>query len=112
MNQNSFIHCDVSREVIEKMRLFYPRTGVRPRHFLFKNSPSWRTDEELLSWADTYLRPQLKPCVKRVVELDSNDEDYMAVINEPFILNQDIMSGAYPLGRHELCVPLMCALCV
>ena len=95
VNTKSFIHCDVSREVIEEMRSFYPRRQ-RPRPFLFKNS-SWPTDEELLSWADKYLRPQLEPCVKRVIELDSNDEDYMSVLREPFIKNEDIMSGQYPL---------------
>ena len=92
VNTKSFIHCDVS---IEEMRSFYPRRQ-RPRPFLFKNS-SWPTDEELLSWADKYLRPQLEPCVKRVIELDSNDEDYMSVLREPFIKNEDIMSGQYPL---------------
>lgn len=95
VNQNSFIYCNVSREVIDEMRSLYPRRP-RPRPFLFKNS-SWPTDEELLSWADKYLRPQLEPCVKRVIELDSNDEDYMSVLREPFIKNEDIMSGQYPL---------------
>ncbi|KAL7529486.1 hypothetical protein ACHAXR_002993 [Thalassiosira sp. AJA248-18] len=108
VNEKSFIHCDVSREVIDEMRSFYPRRprqGDRP--FLFNYSSSWPTDKELLSWADKYLRPQLDPCVKRVVELDSNDEDFMSVLNEPFILNKDIMSGVYPLKGVALAYNLL-----
>jgi len=96
VNKNSFIHCDVSRNVIEEMRSFYPR-GQKPRPFLFTNSSRRPTDEELISWADSYLRPQLEPCVKRVIELDKNDNEYLRVLNEPFLLNNDIMSGVYPL---------------
>ncbi|KAL7537627.1 hypothetical protein ACHAXR_007973 [Thalassiosira sp. AJA248-18] len=111
VNKKSFIHCDVSRKVIDEMRSFYPRSQQkRPRPFLFKNSSSWPTDEELLSWADKYLRPQLDPCVKRVVELDSNDEDFMSVLNEPFILNKDMMSGAYPLRGVALAYNLLTSL--
>ena len=94
VNHNSFIHCNVSRNVIEEMGSFYPRRPP-PRPFLFQNSSSsslssWSTDEELISWADMHLRPQLDPCVKRVVKLDTNDEKYMAVLREQFILNKDI----------------------
>ena len=64
-------------------------------------------DEELLSWADTYLRPQLDPCVKRVVEFDNNDKDYISILREPFILNKDIMSGAYPLRGVALAYNLL-----
>lgn len=88
----------MSRKVVEEMRSFYPRRP-RPRPFLFNFSSSsslWPMEEEILSWADGYLRPQLEPCVKRVIELDNDDGDYMAVLKEPFILNEDIMSGAYP----------------
>ncbi|KAL7529695.1 hypothetical protein ACHAXR_003104 [Thalassiosira sp. AJA248-18] len=106
VNQHSFIHCNVSREVIDEMRAFYPRRS-RPRPFLFKNSTSWPTDEELLSWADEYLRPQLEPCVKRVIELDNNDEDYISVLREPFIKKGDIMSGQYPLRGVALAYDLL-----
>ena len=95
----------MNREVIEEMRLFYPR-GPHPRPFLFTNS-SRLMDEELLSWADTYLRPQLDPCVKRVVEFDNNDKDYISILREPFILNKDIMSGAYPLWGVALAYNLL-----
>ena len=107
VNQKSFIHCNVSREVIDEMRSFYPRRP-RPRPFLFKkNSTAWPTDEELISWADGYLRPQLEPCVKKVIELDNNDEDYLGVLREPFILNKDIMSGQYPLRGVALAYDIL-----
>ena len=94
-NEKSFIHCKLSRRVIQKMRSFYPR-GQKSRPFLFANSLH-PTDTELLSWADTYLRPQLNPCVKRVMELDKNAEKYESILHQPFIANEDIISGVYPL---------------
>ena len=100
VNIRSIIHCAVSREVIEEMRSFYPRTGEQPRYFFFNNrttSSPWPTDEELFAWVDNYLRPQLEPCVKRVIELDKNDTAFREVLDEPFITNKDIMSGEYPL---------------
>ena len=98
VNPKSFIYCDVSKEVMEEMRSYYPR-GKRPRLFLFPTQP---TDDELLSFADRHLRPQLEPCVKRVIDLDNNDEDYMAVLNEPFLSNNVILSGMYPFRGISL----------
>lgn len=90
------------------MRSFYPRRP-RPRPFLLKNiSSSWPTDQELLSWADSYLRPELEPCAKRVIELDNNDQSYMSVLNEPFIRDKEIMSGLYyPLRGIALAYNLL-----
>lgn len=97
VNKKSFVHCDVSKDVIEEMRSFYPRRP-RPRPFLFKNiSSTWPTNEEMLAWADGYLRKELEPCVRRVIELDNDDAKYMSVLSEPFILNEEIMNGMYPL---------------
>eukprot|EP00581_Thalassiosira_minuscula_P003683 CAMPEP_0183738368 /NCGR_PEP_ID=MMETSP0737-20130205/54361_1 /TAXON_ID=385413 /ORGANISM="Thalassiosira miniscula, Strain CCMP1093" /LENGTH=420 /DNA_ID=CAMNT_0025972887 /DNA_START=272 /DNA_END=1534 /DNA_ORIENTATION=+ len=108
VNPKSFVHCQVSREVIEEMRSFYPRIDRdHPRPFLFKNFTSWPTDDELLSWSDSYLRPQLEPCVKRVIELDKNDDDYMEMLNEPFVLRKDIMNGIYPLRGVALAYNLL-----
>ena len=64
VNDLSFIHCSVSKSVIEEMRSFYPRRP-RPRPFLFNFSSTWPTEEEMLSWANGYLRPELEPCVKK-----------------------------------------------
>ncbi|ACI64399.1 predicted protein [Thalassiosira pseudonana CCMP1335] len=99
VNIKSIIHCDVSREVIEEMRSFYPRKG-KPRRFAFefnKANGLWPADEELLNWADGYLRSHLEPCVKRVIELDTNDTAFREVLDEPFITDHGIMSGEYPL---------------
>jgi len=79
VNENSFIHCNVNRSTIDEMSSFYPRRP-RPRPFLFNFSSTWPTEDELLSWADGYLRPQLEPCVKRVIELDSNDDGELGLI--------------------------------
>mmetsp|Transcript_33169 Transcript_33169/g.71666 ORF Transcript_33169/g.71666 Transcript_33169/m.71666 type:complete len:564 (+) Transcript_33169:92-1783(+) len=108
-NKKSFVHCDVNKTILEEMRSFYPRTS-RPRHFLFNrsaSSSSWPTDEELYTWADGYLRPELEPCVRRVMELDGNDELYEATLREPFLLDGDIMSGAYPLRGVMLAYNLL-----
>ena len=104
VNSWAIVHCDVSKEVIKEMRSFYPRTK-RPQYFYFdnrSNESTWPTDEELFVWADSYLCPQLDPCVKRVVELDTNDTAFREVINKPFINNQDILSGEYPLRGVQL----------
>ena len=45
--------------------------------------------------------------MKKVIELDSNDEDYLAVLREPFILNKDIMSGQYPLRGVALAYDIL-----
>eukprot|EP01082_Thalassiosira_pseudonana_P007141 g7109.t1 g7109 contig23:1889206-1890636(-) len=99
VNIKSIIHCDVSREVIEEMRSFYPRVSIKPRPFTFKRASNgtYPTDEELLNWADGYLRSHLEPCVKRVIELDTNDTAFREVLDEPFITDHGIMSGEYPL---------------
>lgn len=55
------------------------------------------TDKELLDWADGYLRPHLEPCVKRVIELNTNDNAFREVLDEPFISDNDIVSDVYPL---------------
>jgi len=87
------------------MRSYYPR-GQKPRPFLFKNS-SRPTDEELITWADHYLRGQLDACVKQVIELDRNDEMYRSVLQEKFIVNPDIMSGVYPMRGVALAHSLL-----
>ena len=106
MNKNSFIHCNVSRTVINEMRSFYPRKGL-PRPFKFNYTSTWPTDDEILSWADGYLSRELEPCVKRVIELDGNDEEFMRVLKEPFITRQDIMTGYYPLHGVVLAYDLL-----
>ena len=45
--------------------------------------------------------------MKRVVELDNNDEDYISILREPFILNNDIISGAYPFWGVALAYNLL-----
>ena len=88
------------------MRSFYPRRG-HPRPFLFADPSRWPTDGELLSWADGYLRPQLEPCVRRVMELDGDDGRYMEVLNEPFIVRKEVMTGVYPLRGVALAYNLL-----
>jgi len=92
-NDNSFVHCIVNRSVIEEMRTYYPR-GPKPRQFLFSNS-SKPTNDELRAWADGYLRPELEPCVQRVIELDRDEEQYLKMLREPFVVNNEVMSGEY-----------------
>lgn len=79
------------------MRTYYPR-APRPRPFLFNRTSTGflPTHEELFAWADGYLRPQLEPCVRRVVELDKNDTAYKEVASQQFITNHDLLSGQYP----------------
>ena len=77
------------------MRSFYPR-GQKPRPFLFKNL-SRPTDEELIAWADSYLRDELDVCVKRVIGLDNDDKLFKSMLNEQFIKRKDIMNGTYPM---------------
>ncbi|KAL7508474.1 hypothetical protein ACHAXN_005546 [Cyclotella atomus] len=100
LNVNSFISCNISLAVIEKMRSFYPR-HAKPRPFLFNLSSPFPTEEELFNWADKYLRPELKPCVDRVIELDRNDTLYKQVASEPFITNLDVLNGQYPFRAIE-----------
>ena len=97
VNAKSFVHCNVSRSVIEEMRTFYPRAH-KPRPFLFNRSSTgfYPTEEELFHWADGYLRPHLEPCVNRVIELDINTTAYKQVVSEPFITQYDILDGQYP----------------
>jgi hypothetical protein len=99
INPQSFVHCNVSRSVIEEMRTFYPR-AMKPRPFLFDRASTgfFPTEEELFHWADGYLRTELEPCVQRVIELDGDDSLYKKVVSEPFITNPDILSGQYPFG--------------
>lgn len=87
------------------MRSFYPR-GQRPRPFLFKNN-SRPTDEELIIWADKYLRKELNPCVEQVIALDKNDQMYSDMLKEKFILNPDVMSGVYPMRGVALAHSLL-----
>eukprot|EP00804_Cyclotella_cryptica_P011163 CCRYP_007702-RE/>CCRYP_007702-RE protein AED:0.04 eAED:0.04 QI:3750/1/1/1/0.71/0.62/8/190/1362 len=102
INPKSVVLCNVSRSVIEEMRAFYPRAPQKSRTFLFNRTSFWPTEQELLKWADRYLRRHLEPCVKKVIELDANDSAFREVLNEPFITNPDIMSGLYPLRGIEL----------
>jgi hypothetical protein len=104
-NPKSFVHCNVDQSVIEEMRTFFPRDQKKGR--LITAFTEWPTNEDLISWADGYLGEDLERCVKRVIELDSNDEEYMAVLNEPFILKPDIMSGVYPLRGVVLAYNLL-----
>lgn len=106
VNTKSLIHCTIKRDIIEEMRSFYPRRG-RPRPFLFNHTSTWPTDSELLEWADGYLRPQLEPCIKRVIELDNNDEEYKKVLSEPFITDDGIMNGMYPFRGVALAYNLL-----
>lgn len=106
VNERSFVRCAVSPVVIAGMRSLYPRT-TRPRLWHFDHASSWPTEEELYAWADEHLRPQLEPCVRRVVELDGDDAEYMRVLNEPFVVDKDIMSGAYPLRGLALAYGLL-----
>lgn len=103
VNIKSIVHCNVSRGVIEEMRSYYPR-APRPRPFLFNRTSTgfFPTEEELLNWADGYLRPQLEPCVNRVIELDKNASAFREVVSEPFITNPDILNGNYPFRGIEL----------
>lgn len=98
INPQAFVHCNVSRKVIEVMRIFYPRhpRGQKPRPFSFENNP-FPTDEELLVWADQHLRKELEPCVEQVIALDKNNQMYDAMLKQKFIVNPDIMSGVYPM---------------
>jgi hypothetical protein len=102
-NPKSFVHCDVNPNVIKEMRTFFPRVKKR----VITAFTEWPTNEDLISWADGYLGQDLERCVKRVIELDTNDEEYMAVLNEPFILRPDIMSGVYPLRGVVLAYNLL-----
>ena len=83
VNEKSILHCNINRTVIEEMRSFYPRFA-KPRPFLFNRTSfaqsMFPTEEELLEWADGYLRPELEPCVQRVIELDTNDTGKQLVI--------------------------------
>jgi hypothetical protein len=97
VNGKSILHCNVSRSVIEVMRSFFPRASKEKRIFLLHDNRTWPSEQELLKWADGYLRKELEPCVQRVVELDGNETAYKEVISQPFITNQDIMNGMYPL---------------
>ncbi|KAL7484251.1 hypothetical protein ACHAW6_009891 [Cyclotella cf. meneghiniana] len=103
INIKSFVYCNVSRSVIDEMRTFYPR-APKPRPFLFNRTSKgfWPTEEELYTWADGYLRSQLEPCVRRVMELDANDTAFREVVSEPFISNHDLLSGQYPFQGIEL----------
>lgn len=97
VNEKSVLHCNVNRSVIEEMRTFYPRESKTNRRFKLNNASSWPTQQELLKWADGYLRKELEPCVQRVIELDQNESAYREVLNQPFVTNLDIMDGMYPL---------------
>eukprot|EP00956_Cyclotella_meneghiniana_P011316 scaffold15934_cov52-Cyclotella_meneghiniana.AAC.4 len=103
VNVKSIVHCNISRDVIEEMRSYYPR-APRPRPFLFHRTSSgfFPTEEELLHWADGYLRPQLEPCVNRVIELDTDASAFREVVSEPFITNPDILNGNYPFRGIEM----------
>ena len=101
INEKSIVHCNVNRSVIEEMRLFYPRTQKSKRTFVFNHTAYWPTEEELWEFANGYLRKELETCVRRVIELDTNDTAYREVLDEPFILNHDIMNGMYPLRGIE-----------
>merc|ERR1719356_199796 len=93
VNERAFVHCRVSRSVIEEMRASYPR-GQKPRPFLFSNKTR-PSDAELVEWADKLLRPELEPCVRRVIDLDGDDARYLSVLREPFITNGEIMRPEY-----------------
>jgi hypothetical protein len=86
--------------VIETMRSFYPR-HAKPRPFLFNQSSHFPSEDELFKWADAYLRPELKPCVDRVIELDRNATLYKQVASEPFITNLNVLNGKYPFMGIE-----------
>jgi hypothetical protein len=88
------------------MRSIYPRTHW-PHCFKFNYTLTWPTDKEILSWADGYLNRELEQCVKRVINLDSNDEEFVTVLNEPFITRRDIMNGDYPLRGVALAYNLL-----
>jgi hypothetical protein len=103
LNLKSFVYCNVSRSVIEEMRMFYPRKQ-KPRPFLFERSSTgfFPTEEELFDWADKYLRPELEPCVDKVIELDTNETLYRQVVSEPFITNLVVLNGQYPFRGIKL----------
>lgn len=103
INIESIVHCNVSRSVIEEMRTFYPRVK-RPRPFLFNRTSTglFPTEDELYRWADGFLRPQLTPCVNRVIELDKDEAAFKRVVSEPFITNPDMLNGMYPFRGIEL----------
>ena len=103
ISADSFVHCNVSRSVIEEMRKFYPR-AKKPRPFLFNRTSTgfFPTEDELYHWADGYLRPELTPCVNRVIGLDKDEVAFKRVVSEPFITNSDILSGMYPFRGIEL----------
>ncbi|KAL3797260.1 hypothetical protein HJC23_004552 [Cyclotella cryptica] len=103
VNAKSFVYCNISRSVVDEMRTFYPR-APKPRPFLFNRTSTgfWPTEEEMFTWADGYLRSQLEPCVRRVIELDVNDTAFREVLSEPFVTNHDLLSGQYPFRGIEL----------
>jgi len=105
INPKSFVQCNVSRQIIEEMRKFYPR-GQKPRPFLFNNSTR-PTDGELIAWADSFLREELSHCVENVIELDSNDELYKSMLKETPIVRPDIMTGSYPMRGVALAYSLL-----
>jgi hypothetical protein len=102
INGKSIVHCNVNRSVIEEMRSFYPRVLKEKRRFTFNDSSLWPTQQQLLEWADGYLRKELEPCIQRVIELDMNDTAYREVLNQPFIKNRAIMDGMYPFQGIEM----------
>jgi hypothetical protein len=105
INEKSIVHCQINRTVIEEMRSFYPRVK-KPRPFLF-NRPSFKThmyptEEEIVGWANSYLRKELEPCVQKVIELDNNDTLFRQVLREPLVINHEILDGMYPLRGIKL----------
>lgn len=87
------------------MQFYYPRVK-KPRPFLFNRS-SFKTEmypseQELLDWADGYLRKELAPCVQRAIDLDKNDTAFREVLQEPLIVNASIIDGMYPLRGIKL----------
>ena len=55
------------------------------------------TEQELLDWADGFLRKELEPCVQRVIKLDKNESDFREVLREPLITNPEVVNGMSPL---------------
>ncbi|KAL7502335.1 hypothetical protein ACHAXN_000311, partial [Cyclotella atomus] len=105
INEKSIVHCNINRTVIKEMQYYYPRV-TKPRPFLFNRSSlktnMYPAEQELLDWADGYLRKELEPCVQRVIELDKNESAFREVLREPLISNPDVVNGMYPLRGIKL----------
>jgi hypothetical protein len=100
INEKSFVHFNINRTVIKDMQYYYPRVK-KPRPFMFIRSSlemdMYPTEQELLDWADGFLRNELEPCVQRVIKLDKNESDFREVLREPLITNPEVVNGMYPL---------------